>query len=117
MPPNLQIAPNLSNVPGFLTTMGSLTRLLLSNNHLSGILPFFKPFAVVDIYGNKDLINSPITHTSTSPTNNTSRNKNISVPLGVLIAVTSVVFGVTVAILLKLLERRFLLIQLSIILH
>ncbi|KAI3951485.1 hypothetical protein MKX01_018601 [Papaver californicum] len=136
LPPNLQIALNLSrncfegtipetlgelkalevldisnnkfsgNVPEFLTEMGFLTRLLLSNNHLSGNLPSFQSFVVVDFSGNKGLVNSTTTHTSTLPTNNTARNKKISVPIVILITVISVVLGATIALTIVLLVTK-----------
>ncbi|KAI3895204.1 hypothetical protein MKX03_009389 [Papaver bracteatum] len=130
MPPNLQIALNISrncfegripetlgglrslevldisnnkfsgNVPEFLTKMESLTRLLLSNNHLSGNLPVFKPFIAVDISGNKDLIRSPTNNASTS------RDKKIPVPMVILITVISVVLGAAVALTIVLFVTR-----------
>ncbi|KAI3943011.1 hypothetical protein MKX01_024934 [Papaver californicum] len=136
LPPNLQIALNLSrncfegtipetlgelkalevlnisnnkfsgNVPEFLTKMGFLTRLLVSNNHLSGNLPSFQSFVVVDFSGNKGLINSTTTHTSNLPTNNTPRNKKISVPVVILITVISVVLGAAIALTIVLLVTK-----------
>ncbi|MCL7026749.1 hypothetical protein MKW94_013386 [Papaver nudicaule] len=94
MPPSLQIALNLSKGPEFLTRMGSLTRLLLSNNHLSGALPLFKPFVVVDFSGNKDLVNSTA--------NETSPNRTNSVIVVILRAVICVVLGVSIAITIVL---------------
>ncbi|KAI3936886.1 hypothetical protein MKW92_027096 [Papaver armeniacum] len=134
LPPNLQIALNLSsncfegtipetlgelralevldisnnkfsgNVPEFLTKMGFLTRLLLSNNHLSGNLPSFGSFVVVDFSENKGLTNS--TTTNTSSTNNTSRSKKISVPKVILITVSSVVLGAAIALTIVLFVTR-----------
>ncbi|RZC73468.1 hypothetical protein C5167_048944 [Papaver somniferum] len=136
MPPNLQIALNISrnyfegripetlgglsalevldisnnkfsgSVPGFLTTMESLTRLLLSNNNLSGNLPSFRSFVVVDFSGNEGLTNSTTTNTSTSSTNNTSLNKKIPVPMVILITVISVVLGAAVALTIVLFVTR-----------
>ncbi|KAH7529307.1 hypothetical protein FEM48_Zijuj05G0170600 [Ziziphus jujuba var. spinosa] len=91
MPPNLQIALNLSSnlfkgpipknldelswlevldlsnnnfsgeIPEFLTRLKSLTRLILTNNSLSGVIPNFASFVNLETSGNK------ITKSNTSP--------------------------------------------------
>jgi hypothetical protein len=62
-------------IPTGLTQMASLTKLLLSNNQLSGIIPEYNPQRLTfDANGNKDLINA-----TTSKTSSKSATKGISV--------------------------------------
>ncbi|GLT52223.1 hypothetical protein SLA2020_255750 [Shorea laevis] len=97
MPPNLQIALNLSSnlfhgtipdslsqltslevldlsnnrfsgeVPDSLVRLVSLTQLILSNNQLSGVLPQFSKHLVVNISGNPHLIKNETPPPNTSP--------------------------------------------------
>uniref|UniRef100_A0A2N9JBH1 non-specific serine/threonine protein kinase n=1 Tax=Fagus sylvatica TaxID=28930 RepID=A0A2N9JBH1_FAGSY len=66
-------------IPTFLTQMTSLTRLILSNNELSGVIPEFRPFLVVEVKGNKDLINATKTPTPTP----TAKEEKISLVISI----------------------------------
>lgn len=131
MPPNLQIALNLSHnhfegpiqktlsglsalevldlsynnfsgeIPTFLAEMGSLTQVSLAYNNLSGVIPEFHSWVMVDTRGNKDLIN-----TTTLKPSSKSRKGN-SVPVIVTAVVASLVVAGVVVVLTILLSRRY----------
>ncbi|KAL5558482.1 hypothetical protein UlMin_034693 [Ulmus minor] len=132
MPPNLQIALNLSSnlfegpipkalarltglevldlsnnkfsgeIPPFLTELKSLTQLSLSNNSLSGVIPKFGSFVLVDVKGNNGLIN--VTKSST-PSSKSSKGNTVAVI--VLSVAASLIAVVSVYFLVLVLSRRY----------
>ncbi|PKI62415.1 hypothetical protein CRG98_017221 [Punica granatum] len=131
MPPNLQIALNLSNnlfngqipsavsqlknlevldlsnnefsgsIPESLTAMDALARLVLTNNRLSGIVPEFGPLVKLEIEGNNVTLRSH-NRTTSSP------KKRNSVALAIIIALASgILASILAAILVFSLWRRF----------
>ncbi|KAF4368206.1 hypothetical protein F8388_022839 [Cannabis sativa] len=131
MPPNLQIALNLSSnrfegpipqtltglsglevldisdnnfsgdIPESFTRMGSLTQLLLSNNNLSGVIPKFNSWVIVDTKGNGNLINV------TEPTTSHPSRKKISVVVIILLVLASVFSVGATFVFTLLLFRRY----------
>ncbi|GLT68068.1 hypothetical protein SLA2020_403290 [Shorea laevis] len=132
MPPNLQIALNLSTnlfegpipntlsqltslevldlsnnrfsgkVPDFLTGLASLTQLILSNNQLSGFLPPFTQHVIVNITGNPDLKNT----TNTSPESRDKR-KSFAIAFVVALVVAAFVVGIVLLIVLSVFRRFY----------
>ncbi|GMP47754.1 hypothetical protein CsSME_00015346 [Camellia sinensis var. sinensis] len=133
MPPNLQIALNLSSnlfegpipgtiskltglevldlsnnkfsgqIPDFLVKMASLTQLVLSNNLLSGVIPKFPSFVTLDASGNKGLINAT---NSISPSLS-PKKRTVAVGIVVAVAVASVFAVGIVTIIAMSICRRF----------
>ncbi|GLU06790.1 hypothetical protein SLE2022_237850 [Rubroshorea leprosula] len=137
MPPNLQIALNLSTnlfegpipntlsqltslevldlsnnrfsgkVPAFLTGLASLTQLILSNNQLSGVLPSFSQHVMVNTNGNPGII---IINEAPAPPPNTSPkpDKRKSFAIAFVVALVVAAFVVGIVLLIVLsVSRRF----------
>ncbi|GLT58763.1 hypothetical protein SLA2020_316310 [Shorea laevis] len=133
LPPNLQIALNLSSnlfvesipeslsqlqrlevldlsnngfsgkIPDSLTKMPSLTQLILFNNQLSGVVPQFSKHVSVNTSGNPNLINA--TTPSISSKSGIER-KSFAVAFVVTLVVAASVVGVVMLIVLSV-SRRF----------
>ncbi|KAL6962037.1 hypothetical protein U1Q18_036992 [Sarracenia purpurea var. burkii] len=134
MPPNLQIALNLSSnlfdgpipeilsrliglevldlsnnrfsggIPDSLAKIGSLTQLVLSNNLLSGVIPEFPPYVLIDVTGNKDLINT--TKSNPPPTYQKRRKTTVGVLVGIAIAASAMAVLVVTIVAVSI-SRRF----------
>ncbi|GKV09046.1 hypothetical protein SLEP1_g20599 [Rubroshorea leprosula] len=130
LPPNLQIALNLSSnlfvgpipgslsqlqrlevldlsnngfsdkIPDSLTKMSSLTQLILFNNQLSGVVPQFSKHVSVNTSGNPNLINA------TTPSTSSIKGKSFAVAFVVALVVAAFVVGV-VMLIVQSVSRRF----------
>jgi len=80
-----------------------LTKLLLSNNQLFGIIPKSNPWLTFDANGNKDLINA--TTSNTSP--KSAKGKSVTAALVIGFAVALFAVGVVIGVAISISRRYY----------
>lgn len=83
-------------VPGFFYGMSSLSHLILSYNQLSGVLPNFRPWLILDIAGNRGLVNGAII-----PSTPSGRGISAAITIGIFVVPALVGFGFAAVIFIS----------------
>ncbi|XP_030952035.1 leucine-rich repeat receptor-like serine/threonine-protein kinase BAM3 [Quercus lobata] len=93
-------------IPSSLTTMTSLTQLILRNNMLSGVCPKFNSYVMVNVSGNRELVERTDTNHTTSITQPAKKGKSVATAL--LIGFAVALFAVLVVTWLAIsISRRY----------